>query len=198
MVHHRDRVGQLVGLLEVLGRQQEGRPLAHEVPDDLPHPEPAARIEARRRLVEDQQPRSPDERAAEVEPPPHAAGVRLHDPIRGIDEVELLEQLVGAPPCLRRGQLVEPAEQPQVLAAGQVLVHRGVLAGQADDAPDLIVLAKDVVACDPRTPGVGAEQRREDPHGRCLAGPVGPQQAEHGPLVDGQIHAVEGTDLALA
>ena len=56
-----DRVRQLVGLLEVLGRQQQRRPFADEVADHVPHPDPAARVEARRRLVEDQQPRSTDE-----------------------------------------------------------------------------------------------------------------------------------------
>ena len=57
-----DRVGQLVGLLEVLRRQQERRALADEVADDVPHPEPAARVEAGRRLVEEQQPGPADQR----------------------------------------------------------------------------------------------------------------------------------------
>ena len=90
-----DRVGELVGLLEVLGRQEERHALAHEPADDLPHADPAARVEAGRRLVEEQQPRPPDERARQVQPAAHAARVGLDDAIGGVDEVELLEQLVA-------------------------------------------------------------------------------------------------------
>ena len=54
---------------------------------------------------------------------------------RGVGQVELLEQLVARAAAPRRdAQLVEPAEHPQVLAAGQVLVDGRVLARQADDA----------------------------------------------------------------
>ena len=73
VVDHRDRVGQLVGLFEVLGRQQERRPLADEAADDLPHPESAAWVEAGGRLVEEQQAGPPDQGAGEVEPAAHAA-----------------------------------------------------------------------------------------------------------------------------
>ena len=63
VVDDRDRVGQLVGLLEVLGREQQRRALADEAADDVPHAQPAARVEAGRRLVEEQQPRPADQRA---------------------------------------------------------------------------------------------------------------------------------------
>ena len=39
VIDDRDHVGQLVGLLEVLGRQQQRRALADERADDVPHPE---------------------------------------------------------------------------------------------------------------------------------------------------------------
>ena len=85
-----DGVGQLVGLLQVLRREQERRPVPDETADDLPHPEPAARIEAGRRLIEEEQPRPADEGAAEVQPSPHAARIGLDHPVGGIVEVELL------------------------------------------------------------------------------------------------------------
>ena len=71
-------------------------PSRDQAPDDVPHAQPAAGVEAGRRLVEEQQPRPPDERAGEVEPAAHAAGVGLDDPVAGVDQVELLEQLAGA------------------------------------------------------------------------------------------------------
>src|SRR5437899_1763261 len=68
---------------------------AHEVLDDTPQVGPTRRVEARRRFVEKQDRRLVYERRREVEPAPHAAGVRAHGTVRGIAEVEALQQLVG-------------------------------------------------------------------------------------------------------
>ena len=68
-----DRIGQLVGLLEVLRRQQERRPFPDERPDDVPHAEPAARVEPGGRLVEDQESWPADQGTPQVEPTPHSA-----------------------------------------------------------------------------------------------------------------------------
>ena len=96
------RVGQLVGLLEVLRGEQERRALADQLADDVPHAEPAARVEAGGRLVEEEQPRPADQGAGEVEPAAHAARVGLHDAVGGVGEVELLEQLGRPRSGLRR------------------------------------------------------------------------------------------------
>ena len=84
VVDDHDLVGEAVGLLEVLRGQQHGRALGHARLDRLPHAEPAARVEARRRLVEEDHRRAVDERGGEVEPPPHAAGVGLGGPPAGL------------------------------------------------------------------------------------------------------------------
>ena len=93
LVDDDDLVGELVGLLEVLRREQQRRPLADELADDGPHAEPAAWVESGRRLVEEQHLRTADETAGEVEATLHAAGVGLGLPVGGVDEVEALEQL---------------------------------------------------------------------------------------------------------
>ena len=59
---------------------------------------------------------------------------RLGQPERG-------EQLLGPLPRGRLAMAEQPAEQHQVLRAGQVLVDRGVLAGQADPGPHRVGLA---------------------------------------------------------
>ena len=132
VVDHRDRVGQAVGLVEVLRRQQHGRALGHQALDHLPQAQPAARVEAGRRLVEEQHRRLGDERGREVEPAPHAARVGLRRPLGGVDEVEALEQLAAA--GLRRAPAaaVQPPDHRQVLEAGQVFVDRRVLAREPD------------------------------------------------------------------
>ena len=71
-----DAVGELVGLVEVLRREQHRRALADEHPHDLPHLVAAAGIEAGGGLVEEEQVGRDDEAGGDVEAPAHAAGVR--------------------------------------------------------------------------------------------------------------------------
>ena len=83
-----------------------------------------------------------------------------------------------------------------VLAAREVLVDRGVLAGQPDDVAHGVGLGDHVVAEDRGVPRVGAEDGGEDAHGGRLAGAVGPEQSEHGAGLDLEGDPVEGADVA--
>ena len=56
-----DAVSEVVDLLEVLGRHEQRRALRLEVADDVPDVDPAARIDAGRRLVEEHHLRAADE-----------------------------------------------------------------------------------------------------------------------------------------
>ena len=100
--------------------------------DDVPHLVARARVEAGGRLVEEQQLGRDDDAGGDVQPAAHAAGVVLDQPAGRVLEAERLEQLVGAGLGAPPREAEQPAEQDQVLAAGQVLVDRGELAGQAD------------------------------------------------------------------
>ena len=191
-----DLVGELVRLLEVLRRQEQRRSLAHLVADHVPHPEAAAGVEAGRGLVEEEEPRSADERGGEVEAAAHAAGVRLRDPVGGVLEVEPLQELPCALLRLGRAELVEASEHPEVLAAGEVLVDGCVLAGEPDQAPHCLGLTRDVEPRDGRPAGVGTEQRRENAHGRGLARAVRAEQPEHRAFPHLEIDAVERPHLA--
>ena len=102
----RDPVGELVGLLEVLGGEEDGHAAGHELADDRPHRAPAARVQPRRRLVEEDDPRVADERHRQVEPAPHAAAVGRGGAVGRVGEVEALEQLVGAPARLGAAEMV--------------------------------------------------------------------------------------------
>ena len=193
-----DLVGELVGLLEVLRRQQERRALPHLVADDVPHAQAAARVEAGGRLVEEQQLRAADERAGEVEPPPHAAGVRLGDPVGGVLQAEALEHVVRPPPRLRPVEPVEPAEHPQVLAAGEVLVDGGVLPREADDATHGLRVAQHVDAGDAAVPASGRSSVARMRTVVVLPAPFGPSRPSTVPVCDVEVDAVERAHLALA
>ena len=97
---------------------------------------------------------------------------------------------------LGAAQLVEPAEHPEVLAARQVLVDGRVLAGQADQLAELLGVRRTSKPATRRRARVGLQQRREDAHGRRLAGAVRPEQAEDRAFLDLEVDPVEGPHLA--
>ena len=150
-----DPVGELVGLLEVLRGQQHRRPARDQVADRGPDLVPAARVEPGGRLVEEQHLRGQDHARRQVEPAAHAAAVALHALVAGVGEVEPLQQL--GRPQLRPApaEVEEHPEQLEVLPAGEDLVDRGVLAGQADPAPYLLRVPRDVDPGDVRRAAVG-------------------------------------------
>ena len=197
VVDDRDLVGQVVGLLEVLRRQEDRGALPHELGDHVPHPEPRAGVEARGRLVEEEDRRPRDERAGEIQAAAHAARVGLREPVAGVGELEALEQLarpVGRP---APAQVVEPPDHLEVLEAGEVLVDRRVLPGQADAGAQQRRVTHDVEPADLGAPAVGHEQGGQDADARGLAGAVGAEQPEHGAVWDRQVDAVERQHLAI-
>jgi hypothetical protein len=188
-----DPVGELVGLLQVLRAEQDRGPPGDQGPGDLPDLPARPRVQAGGRLVEEHHLRGDDDARRDVQPPPHAARVVLGQPARGLADAERVEQLVG-PRLRRRPRQPEQApEQDQVLPAGEVLVDRGQLTGQAHGAAHRVGVGHDVVPEHPRTAGLGLDQGGQHADHRRLAGPVRPQDAVDGALGHGQVDAVDGT-----
>ena len=99
-----DPVGEHVGLLEVLRREEDGDTLVAREPRHLlPERRAALDVEAGRRLVEEHDARSVHEREREVEPALHAAGVAANLAIGGVGETDAVEQLVAARPAFTLG-----------------------------------------------------------------------------------------------
>ena len=126
------RVGQLIGLVEILGGQQHRGALRDQVAHGRPHLGAGGRIETGGGFVEEQQRRPGDHRRGEVDAPPHAAGEPGHRPIRGVREAELFDQFGGARTGGRSAMPEQAGEEFEVLDGGEVLVERGVLAGERD------------------------------------------------------------------
>src|SRR2546423_1709785 len=95
---HGDAIGQPVGLLKVLGRQQQRRPLADQFLDEGPQLDPRAGVKAGGGLVHDQQERATYEARTEVEAAAHAAGIRPQQPIGGPRDGETTPPPPGAGP----------------------------------------------------------------------------------------------------
>ena len=135
LVEDRDPVGELLRLVEVLRGEQDRGAAAGEVADGLPHLEATLRVEAGRRLVEEDHRRAPDQAHREVEPAAHAARVARHPLIPRAGEREAVEHVVGD--LARLVEVPEPGDQHQVLAPGEDVVDRGELPGEADRLADV-------------------------------------------------------------
>ena len=173
VIDHRDGVGQPVGLVESLRGEQHRGALRHAPLDRLQEVCPAARVEAGGGLVEEDHRRRRDQRGGQIQPAAHAARVRARQAVGRLVQLEALEQLARALARLGLAQVVQAADQLEVLGAGQRFVDRRVLARQADLRAQGPSVGHHVEPGDPRPPAVGGQQRREDAHRGCLAGAVG-------------------------
>src|SRR6185437_8310924 len=191
VVEHRDAVGEIIGLIQVLGGEEDGDAVGDQPADRLPHVAAAARVQAGGRLVEEQHLRLGDQAHGQVEAPPHTAGVGGHGLAGRVDQVELLEQGGRPAPAFAPVEVVQVGHQAQVLLAGEQQVDGGELAGDADRGAHGAGLAVDVVPGDPGLAAVGVDERGEDLHGGGFAGPVRAEQGEDRSGRDVHVDAVQ-------
>ena len=69
--------------------------------------------------------------------------------------------------------MVEICHQQQVFLPGEQIVHGGELPGNANCRPYGMWLSKKIMSRHHDLTGIGGNQRGQDVHGGCLAGPVG-------------------------
>ena len=141
-----------------------------DLADEVLHLELRARVEARRRLVEQEQDRLRQERACERDLLLHAAGEVLHRlaaPIRR--EADPLEDARDLVTRLVRRHPVEARRVREVLRRRHLLEERGLDRDAVDEPADGARLLEDVVPEDRRVAAVVQEQRREQPDQRRLA-----------------------------
>ena len=196
MVDDDHLVGQLVGLVQVLRRQQHVGARPDERPDGVPQLDAAARVEPGGRLVEEQQPRRTDEAGAEVEPAAHAARVAAHEAVGGLGQPDLTEHGLGGGP--RRPSVVaeQAGDHHQVLPPAERRLDGCRLPGQPDRPPHPLGMRRGVDAGDAQLAGVGSDQRGDGTDERRLAGSVGSEHGGHRAGRSDEVEAVEGHDLS--
>jgi hypothetical protein len=178
VVEQNDLIGEAIGFLQVLRGQHERHAFLDEAAEELPEVVAALRIEAGRRLVEEQHRRARDQAGRKIEPPAHAPGERPHQALSCLLEPQLGEQLRGAPAHGRTRQVVETAHELEVRAGREQAVDGGALPRQSDTSTHLGGLGDGVEAGHERTAGGRQRQRREDADGGRLARSVVAEQAE--------------------
>ena len=191
-------IAQLVGFLEVLRGQEDGRPAPVDAAHLLPHGEPAGGVEAGGRLVEEEHLGLVHERRREVQAALHPARVAVDPPVGRVLELDEREQLAGPRGRVTGREAEEPSLQDEKLAARLARVEPGLLQRDADPAPDLVRLAGHVHAGDARAPGRDRQQRGEHADGRRLAGAVRAEEPEDPARVDAQVHAAHRLDVPVA
>ena len=181
-------VAETIRLLHVVRGQKDRQPLVLVEPFQvLPQAGAVLRIKSGGRLVEEEQFGPVDESGRQVEPFAHAAGISAGGPVGVGGQVHQRQQLLDALFEEIAGQVIEPALQEQVLAAGQLVVQADLLGRVADAPADGVGVATDVQAEDVRLPTRFGEQRDEHLDGGGFAGPVGAEEAEE--LATGHLKA---------
>jgi hypothetical protein len=136
----------------------------------------AARIQAGRRLVENEQLGLDDEARGEVDPAALTPGHRLHHLVPELPDVETVDEPVDDRGGRGPAVAAQAGHEDQVLPTGQVVLEGGELAGEAHDRADVVGLGDDVVPADRRRPRRRLRQRGEHPDDRGLARTVRSEQ----------------------
>ena len=137
------------------------------------------RVQAAAGLVQEQHPGVADQADGQVQAAAHAAGPGAHGAVGCLGQLEPLQQLGGTAVGLGSVQVVQAAGHDQVLPAGEVVVDRGGLAGQADHLPHRGGLADHVQAGHAGWPVSGRSRVVRIRTAGGLAGAVGAEQPEH-------------------
>src|ERR1700722_9828463 len=150
VVEDRDPVGQLLGLVQVLGGEQHRRAARGEFPDGLPHLGACLRVQPGRRLVEEDDRRIPDEAHRDVEPAAHAAGVRRCPPGARPGQREAPQQVIRFSAGVL--EVPQPGDEDEVLPPAEDLIDGRELPGEADGLTGVGGPRRDVEAVDPSGP----------------------------------------------
>jgi hypothetical protein len=123
VVDDRDAVAELIGLLHVVRREQDGAALVAQLEHPLAKVARRLRIKPHRGLVEEQQRRSRKQCPRQHQPLPHAGAELLDVVVGAVGEVDLLQDLDDAGLRLGPRHVVERREVLEVLPRRQLPVQ---------------------------------------------------------------------------
>ena len=181
LVEHDEPVAELLGLVHVVGGEDEADALLLEPEEAVPQDVAGLRVEAGGRLVEQQDLRLVDERAGDRQPAPHAAGERLDALVAALGELGEVEEAGGPLGDDRLRQAEVAAVDEQVLPYGQLGVQCVVLRHDAEARADPPPVGGRVHAEHPERPPVGAETQAIIRIVDDLPAPLGPRKPNASP-----------------
>jgi len=162
----------------------------------FPHQRARLRIEADRRLVEEQHSRDVHERPGDFQTACHPAGELRHEVVAAVAQVDELEHARDALVDLAAGHAVEHRVEAEVLLRREPVVEGLVLEDEADVAAHRLRSCRNVKAGDRDAPGRRPQERAQHVDRRRLAGAIRPQEREHLALTDIEADPVHSGELA--
>lgn len=115
LVHDDQSIAELLGLIHVMGGEDQGHALALEPEEPIPQDVPRLRVQPGGRLIEQQQLGVVDQAAGNDEATLHPSGEGLDLVAAPLGELRELQQLIGASAHLGAGEAKEAAVNPEVL-----------------------------------------------------------------------------------
>jgi len=186
-----DVAAQLLGLLQIMGGEDDGDALLVEFGEKAPHRAAQLDIDPGGRLIEDQQSRLMNQGASDHQAPLHAAGQLARGHIALVPQPQLVEVLLGTLLGDARGNPVitglghDDVEDLLELVEVELLGHH--TQATLERRRLLVqVMAEHV----DRAAGLG-HQGRENADGGGFAGAIGAEQCEKIPFGDIQVDAMQ-------
>ena len=191
-------VGQFVRLVEVLGGEEDRDTRRREVTNYRPHFVAASRVQAGGGFVEKDDVRFRDEAHRDVESSDHAARIVARSLVAEVRQAELVEKVVGTSSRPPPAQVIQLAQESQVLGAGQQCVDGRVLPGDADASADVLWIVRERMPRDRDLAGIEGDEGRENSYGRGLSGAVRAEEGVYRSGRDGQIESVQYLLIAVS
>ena len=190
---HADAVGEVLRLVEVVRRQQHRRALGAQLAHELPRLAPGRRVEAGRRLVEEQQRRLADDAEGEVE----AASLAARQVARPAGRAAASRPTSSTTSATGRRRRVARAVDRHRLADRQLVLDAGRLQDDADAVAEVASGAAGILAEHRDVAGRPRAVPLEDLDRRRLAGAVLAEQGVDLALVDVEAEPVDRPDRAV-
>src|ERR1035441_4253147 len=190
-VHDGHAIAKLLRLLQVMRGEEQGCAIVGPQIDQMfPNSVARNRIQADRRLIEEQHARPVQRGLGDFQAADHAARVVAYQAAAVGGQTHELQCLGDPRLLLATRQVVELGEDQQVLIPGERTVHRDRLRHIADSAANVHRLGVYGETRHARFARGGWQQRGEHLDRGGLAGPVGAEQAEDLTGIDGQSYGI--------
>ena len=183
-----------LGLVHVVGRDERRQPLDRHVVDEVPELAPRLGVDARGRLVEQQEFRLMQDAGGEREPLLPAAGQLPGQLVAAVLEAHALHDRADRLASI--ANLVDAGDEVEVLEDRQVLIEAEALRHVADLAADLDAVADDVVAEAWPVPASGLSRPQSMRIVVVLPLPFAPRKPQISPSADLQVQAFDDLQVA--
>ena len=192
LAHHAEVGADLLDLREQVAGDEDGGPVGRQRGDQRPHLPSALRVEAVRRLVQQQQVAGREQRRGDREPLAHPEGVgAVALACRGEQPHPLQRRIDPRAGRRRVGMAIRRVQPGEIRAAGQVGMEGRSLDQRPHPRQHGAGPPGDGLAEDLDPPLRGMDQPEEHADGRGLAGSVRAEEAVHRSLRNVEIDAVD-------